>query len=172
MGEIEKSMTEQLLENRIRINWAWAMPSHRTFSIKPISKMRKEELNFSNYIEPFPFQSQIDCFDYLSQFEDNSVDESEIDPPYTKRQVSEWYNENQIKVTGWHTSSGWIAKLKDEIMRVMKPGGKVITYAYNTSGMGKKRGFEKTRILIVNHGAEHNDTLCTVEKKIQETLTQ
>ena len=165
-------MTNVLQRNQVKINWAWAMPNHKTFSIKPISIMRKEELTFKNYIEPFPFQSKLDCFDYLSQFEDNSIDESEIDPPYTKRQVSEWYNEKQIKVTGWHTSSGWIAKLKDEIMRVMKPGGKVITYAYNTSGMGITRGFEKTRILIVNHGAEHNDTLCTVERKLKPLTKQ
>ncbi len=54
--------------------------------------------------------------------------------------------------------------------RVIKPGGKVITYAYNSSGLGKKRGFEIIRILIVPHGAEHNDTICTVEKKIQSKL--
>jgi len=31
-------------------------------------------------------------------------------------------------------------------------------------------GFEITRILIVPHGGIHNDTICTVERKIQERL--
>lgn len=54
--------------------------------------------------------------------------------------------------------------------KVIQPGGKVITFSYNSSGMGKKRGFELTRILLVCHGAEHNDTICTVERKINEVL--
>ena len=62
------------------------------------------------------------------------------------------------------------AKVKDEMAKLIQPGGKVITFAYNTSGMGKSRGFELTRILLVCHGAEHNDTICTVERKINEVL--
>ena len=34
--------------------------------------------------------------------------------------------------------------------------------------MGKNRGFEIVEILLVAHGGHHNDTICTVEKKIEE----
>ena len=30
---------------------------------------------------------------------------------------------------------------------------------------GKKNGFEIQKILLVNHGAQHNDTICTLETK-------
>lgn len=140
------------------------MPNKRTFQIKPISELIKNEIN-DEYVDPFPFEGKIDCFDYYKQFSDNSMTFGVLDPPYTKRQVSEHYKKNQGFCTGWHTSSGWIAKVKDEMARVIKPDGKVITFAYNSTGLGKKRGFEITKILIVCHGAEHNDTICTVEVK-------
>lgn len=140
------------------------MPNKRTFQIKPIAKLRAEELT-GPVCDPFPFEGTVDCFDYLKEIPGESFDFGELDPPYTKRQVAEHYRNNGL-LTGWHTSAGWIAKVKDEMARVIKPGGKVITYAYNSSGLGKKRGFEITRVLLVPHGAEHNDTICTVEKKL------
>ena len=35
-------------------------------------------------------------------------------------------------------------------------------------GVGIKRGFEMTRILLVPHGGNKNDTICTVEVKLNE----
>lgn len=49
-------------------------------------------------------------------------------------------------------------------------GGKVISFGWNSCGIGKTRGFEIERILIVCHGGHHNDTICTVEKKVQGSL--
>jgi len=149
----------------ITIERVWAMPNKRTFQIKPIAELIKEEIG-DDYIDPFPFEGKVDCFDYYKTLQDESAMYGVLDPPYTKRQVSEHYKKNGGICTGWHTSSGWIAKVKNEMARVIKPNGKVITFAYNSGGMGKSRGFELTRILLVAHGAEHNDTICTVERKI------
>ena len=55
--------------------------------------------------------------------------------------------------------------VKKEVDRIIKPGGKTITFAWNSSGIGMKRGFIQTRILLVSHGGDHNDTICTVEVK-------
>ncbi len=146
------------------IERAWAMPNKRTFQIKPITNLIKDEIG-SDYIDPFPFEGKVDCFDYLKTLENSSAQFGVLDPPYTKRQVSEHYKKNGGMCTGWHTSSGWIAKVKDEMARVIKPGGKVITFGYNSTGLGKKRDFEIIRILLVCHGGEHYDTICTVESK-------
>ena len=140
------------------------MPNKRTFQIKPISELIKHELN-DNFIDPFPFESKIDCFDFFKNYKNESVLNGVLDPPYTKRQVSEHYKKNKGFCTGWHTSSGWVSKVKDEMARIIKPNGKVITFSYNSTGLGLKRGFRIIRILLVCHGAEHNDTICTVEKK-------
>src|SRR5208283_2115651 len=125
----------------IKIERVWAMPNHRTFEIIPIQNLIREEMMSGVIIEPFPFESKVDVFDYLKQFHDNSADFGLIDPPYSKRQVSEHYKEMGIKINGWHTSAGWTAKLRDEVARVIKVGGKTITFGWNSIGEGKNRGF-------------------------------
>lgn len=150
-----------LLYNRL-----WALASHRTFTIKPISELieKHKPLN-AVIVEPFPFESKIDCFDYLDTIKDNSCDFALVDPPYTKRQVSEHYKKNGGLVTGWHTSSGWTAKVKRETAKKLKLGGKSITFGYTSSGLGKVNGMEIIDGLLVCHGGDHYDTICTVEKK-------
>ena len=54
------------------------------------------------------------------------------------------------------------------ISRIVKIGGKVITFGWNSGGIGYKYGFEIERILLVPHGGWHNDTICTVEVKTHE----
>lgn len=151
----------------MRIERKWAMPNHRTFQIPIIKKFIEENQTWrtGTILEPFPFESKIDCFDYLKQFDDSSIEYALVDPPYSRRQVSEHYKSMGIKVTGWHTSSGWTRQVKDEVARILKPRAKVISFGWNSNGMGMKRGFEITRILLVAHGADHNDTICTAEVK-------
>jgi hypothetical protein len=150
----------------IFIERTWALASHRTFQIPPIRKLIQGEKIPGIIIDPFPYQSQEDVFDYLNLFDDNSASFGLIDPPYSKRQVSDHYKEQGIAINGWHTSSGWTAKVKQEVGRVMKIGGKTITFGWNSSGIGKINGFEIERILIVCHGGDHYDTICTVETKM------
>jgi len=57
------------------------------------------------------------------------------------------------------------ADCKNEIARILKPGGKVICFGWNSMGLGKGRGFVMKRLLIINHGGSRNDTLVTVEIK-------
>ena len=89
-----------------------------------------------------------------------------FDPPYTPRQVKECYRKLERTVTMSDTQSAFWARLKDEIARVTKPGGRVVSCGYNTNGIGKSRGFELIEVLVLAHGAGHNDTLVTVEERI------
>lgn len=49
--------------------------------------------------------------------------------------------------------------------RIVKKGGKVISFGWNSGGIGDSYGFCKTKILLVAHGGWHNDTIVTVEIK-------
>lgn len=108
----------------------------------------------------------LDAIDFLKELDSNSVDLLLYDPPYSPRQVSECYHNFGKKVTSKDTSSAWRRQHLDEIARIVKPNGKCISFGWNTNGVGKKRGFQIESILIVAHGGSHNDTLVTVEKKI------
>lgn len=79
--------------------------------------------------------------------------------------MSECYGDVGIDVNNKITNSSFWSNQKKEISRIVKIGGKVITFGWNTGGIGYKYGFEIERILIVPHGGWHNDTLCTVEIK-------
>ena len=61
---------------------------------------------------------------------------------------------------------GW-ARVRDALDSVMTPNGVVVTCGWNTVGMGVERGYVLEQILLVSHGGEHNDTIVTVERKIE-----
>lgn len=172
------------------IERAWSMPNSNTFTIKPIKELIKSELVEGVIIDPFANEASIrevmtdkqqyitndlntdydtdyhmDALDFLKLFEDNSVDMVLYDPPYSPRQVSEVYKSLGKTVNMQTTQASYWSNQKKEIARIVKPNGKVITFGWNSNGIGKTRGFEIKRILLVAHGGWHNDTICTVEIK-------
>ena len=88
-----------------------------------------------------------------------------FDPPYSPRQVSECYSHVGIKATGLDTSAATWSNWKKIIATLVKDGGRVLSFGWNSGGIGKKLGFSITEILLVAHGGSHNDTICTAEIK-------
>ena len=140
------------------------MPNAQTFQIKPIKNLIQQELGDS-FVDPFPYPYKQDALEYLKTIHTGTVKTLAFDPPYSQRQLREMYNNAGLALNHPMNNSYW-AHLRDEIARVEMKGGKVISFGWNTSGIGKKRGFEINRILLVAHGSQHNDTICTVETKI------
>lgn len=91
-----------------------------------------------------------------------------FDPPYTRNQVKEVYNNigrhYGIQDTQEH-STNW-RKERDIINQILAPHGIVISFGHNSNGMGKTRQYAPIEILLVNHGGAHNDTIVIVEKRI------
>ena len=162
------------------------MPNKNTFDIPPIKALLSEEVDINKYwIDPFANKNKIasvtndlsleydtdyhlDALEFLKLFEDSSVDGVLYDPPYSPRQVSECYNDVGYTVTWDTTKASFWGNHKREISRIVKIGGKVITFGWNSGGIGYKYGFEIERIILVPHGGWHNDTICTVEVKTHE----
>ncbi len=84
------------------------------------------------------------------------------------RQVSEVYTRMGRTVNMETTQARFWANLKREISRIAKIDSIVISCGWNSGGMGKKYGFELIEVLLVPHGGQHNDTIVTVEKKVQK----
>lgn len=174
----------------IRIERIWSMPNKNTFEIAPIKSLILEEVDLTLlWIDPFASRNKIasitndlnpvydteyhmDALDFLKMFDDESVDGVLYDPPYSPRQVSECYNDVGYNVTWDTTKASFWGNHKREISRIVKKGGKVITFGWNSGGIGFKYGFEITRILLVPHGGWHNDTICTVEVKTHEPIVK
>ena len=168
----------------MNINRKWAMPSSKTFSIKPIVELiDKYNVDGCVSIDPFANDSKIamitndidtqydtdynmDATDFLKMFEDESVDLVLYDPPYSVRQVSECYRKLGMSVNMQTTQASYWTKQKKEIARILRKGGHCITCGWNSGGIGSSNGFEIQEILLVAHGGWHNDTIVTVDKKI------
>ena len=144
------------------------MPSHRTFDIKPIKKFIEENIE-SDYVDPFPYPFKEDAITYLKKIKTTSKFSLVFDPPYSQRQLKEMYHSNGLSLDHPMNNSYW-TNCKKEIARIIKPNGKVISFGWNSGGIGKKNGFEIEKILLVNHGSQHNDTICTLEVKATSQL--
>lgn len=158
-------------KTKMKITRKWAMPNKRTFQIKPIKELIYEirrENSIHVFIDPFPYPYKRDAIDYLSDMDDESLQGILFDPPYSPRQLKECYD--SIGETLTDTKSSVWAKWKNLIARKIEIGGICISFGWNTNGLGKKRGFEIVEILLVAHGGNHNDTICTVEKKLNNTV--
>lgn len=87
----------------------------------------------------------------------NRYDTIVIDPPYSYRKSMELYK--------GHRNSRF-KQLLDEIPKILKGDGRIITFGYHSSVMGKKRGFKIVEILLISHGGAIHDTIATVEERI------
>lgn len=177
-----------MMQASLRIERVWAMPNQWTFTILPIAKLLKEELTGGLWIDPYAGMTSpaqitndispnskatyhLDALDFLKQQETNTADGVLFDPPYTLRQLKECYeNARQEKAPAYIFNAKYNAEQKDEIARIVKPGGKAICFGYNSIGIGKTRGFQLERVLLVAHGRMHNDTIVTVEQKVNNAL--
>ena len=176
---------KKLINQNVRIERIWSMPNKNTFEVKPIHDLIVEEMTEGAWIDPFANRNKLatitndlseefdtdyhlDALDFMKMFGDASVDGVLYDPPYSPRQVSECYNNVGFNVTWDTTKASFWGNHKREISRIVKVGGKVITFGWNSGGIGYKYGFEITRILMVPHGGWHNDTICTVEVKTHD----
>ena len=171
---------------KMKITKEWAMPNGNTFSIKPIDKFVRKHLKQNiKSIDPFANTNRIasitndldpemkadycmDALDFLKQFDNESIDVVLFDPPYSPRQVSECYKKLGKTVNMQTTQSSFWSNMKKEIARITKTNGIVISFGWNSSGIGKTLGFEIVEILLVSHGGMHNDTIVTVERKISD----
>ena len=163
----------------VKISRVWAMPSIWTFSVKPIRKLIGEYLT-DGWIDPFAGENspaeitndiegrgakfQMDALEFLKSRESNSANGCFFDPPYSPEQCLRRY---KAKVKGTMGRTEYWAKCKDEIARIVKPGCPVISFCWDSTGIGKKRGFEIVEILLVCHGAGHYDTIVTVDVKVR-----
>lgn len=166
----------------MNISRIWAMPNKNTFEIKPIKELIQSEITDGLWIDPFANRNKMasvtndlnpefdtdyhmDALEFLKLFGENTVDGVLYDPPYSPRQITECYQGVGLSTTSETTRASFWGNQKKEISRIVKPGGKVISFGWNSGGIGQKYGFEIKRILLVPHGGWHNDTICTVEIK-------
>ena len=161
----------------IKMSRCWSMPSKWTFTIKPIKELLdRYVINGIQWFDPFAgenspalitndirkeskAQFHEDALLFLQNTESRSVDGGLYDPPYFITQARMYGKKEYASMRYW-------AECKNEMARIIRPGGMAICFGWNSNGLGKNRGFKMIEILLVAHGGSKNDTIVTVETKV------
>jgi DNA modification methylase len=106
----------------------------------------------------------MDALEFLQSRANNEFDGVLFDPPYSITQAKECYESRGMELlTTKPTSMKYWSECKNEVSRILKPGGIAICMGWTSMGIGKNRGFDMMEILLVPHGGSRNDTIVTVE---------
>jgi hypothetical protein len=170
----------------IQFTRCFAMPNAATFSVKPIGEFVQRYLaaatisadpfarnrdwaTFTNDIDPrTSAQSHQDAEAFLVELagKNINVDLALFDPPYSPRQISEHYRSAGLTVTQEDTQSARLfRRVRNAIDKIVSPGGIVLSFGWQSVGMGIGRGYELIETMLVAHGGGHNDTICIAERK-------
>jgi|TARA_R100001594_G_C4008249_1_gene256336 hypothetical protein len=161
----------------------FAMPSKHTFTIKPIEELLGQEMDGEEWADPFsgwnspanhtndlnpeaPTTHHLEAEEF-ARCTPKELDGVLFDPPYSLRQIKEVYDSVGLKLMEERTRDAGFGDIKDILSRKVRLDGKAICFGWNSMGFGIQRGFKMERILLVPHGGPHNDTIVTVERKIQ-----
>lgn len=110
----------------------------------------------------------MDALEFLQILVDRDVSADLLifDPPYSLEQCKRSY-ESVGRVTTEKDTQVWgrWTDHKRLISKLIEPGGYALTFGWNSGGIGDKYGFDIIDGKLVTHGAGHNDTIVTVERR-------
>ena len=165
----------------------WDMPSSDTFDVPSIAGFVKKYLMTSKVsVDPFARNKRwathtndlnpdtaaaehMDAEDFCLKLHADGVrpDLVLFDPPYSINQIVMTYKEFGIDRDGRGCHNGALySRVREAIRKLCNPGAIVLTFGWNSAGMGKAWDIEE--IMLVCHGGAHNDTICMAERKLAD----
>ena len=97
----------------------------------------------------------MDALDFVRKWTGTKFDTILLDPPYSYRKSMEMYNGNY---------SSRFRLIADKVPEILSPGGRVISFGYHSTFMGKKRDFYLARLCVFAHGGAQHCTIGIVER--------
>lgn len=174
--------------DKLQFSRKWAMPDRDTFSVKPIGEFVQRYLAGSTVsVDPFArnkawathtndlnpattAQHHLDAEAFFVKLAVDGVKADLVlfDPPYSPRQISECYKSIGMEVGMKETQSALLyQRVRQSMLPVLTPEAIVLSFGWNSVGMGKGNGFELIEIMLVCHGGAHNDTICIAERRMR-----
>jgi hypothetical protein len=165
------------------IHRVFARASQWTFEIKPVRELLQRYVGDGRgWADPYAGKSRLaewtndlnpnqqtthhlEAADFADELPAN-LNGVLYDPPYSYRQITEHYREYGRTATAKDTSYNFYRRAQIKLAPKIRTGGIVISFGWNSNGFGVGLGFVKREILLIAHGLHHNDTICTVEEKM------
>lgn len=170
----------------IKFSRKFSMPNAYTFSMPPVVDFLKRWILPSyEVVDPFAGKSTWakysndlatsgkDSVSWLQELVDAKimVDAVLLDPPYSPRQISEVYKSVGLKVSATDTQNARLyAECRRLLNKILKPNGIALSFGWSSNGFGKKYNYDLLEIMLVHHGGAHNDTICLVERKKNDSI--
>jgi hypothetical protein len=112
---------------------------------------------YNDLNDSLPADLRRDAYD-VSQWTDSAdrFDTVVFDPPYTAFQAVRTYGARRAQE---------VNHARDVVEHVLRPGGRVLSLGFNSTGMSQSRGFIKEGIALINCGASHNDYIIVCERQ-------
>jgi hypothetical protein len=113
---------------------------------------------YNDLNDSIPADYRRDAYD-LAEWADcaDRFDTVIFDPPYSAFQAVRTYGSKRAQE---------VTHARDVVEFVLKPGGRVLSLGFNSTGMSHSRGFVKEGLLVVNCGGSHNDYLVLSERHV------
>jgi hypothetical protein len=171
------------------VKWSreFANPTGETFSCPPIGGFVRKYLSSSKVsVDPFSrnkrwathtndinpvtaAEHHMDAEEFLKKLAADGlagrVDLAILDPPYSPRQITECYKEFGRVASMTDTQNAVLySRVKAALLPLLTRNAVVLCFGWNSAGMGP--GFERVEIMLVSHGAAHNDTICIAERRL------
>lgn len=176
---------------KLTIRREWAMPAADTFDVPVIGAFVRKYLAGSRIsVDPFARNKRwatytndinsetsaeyhLEALDFIDRLRILGIrpDLAIWDPPYSLEQCSRSYKDAGRKVTMQDTQVfGRWTEHRAMLSSMMADDAVVLSFGWNSQGMGRKNGFALEDLLLVCHGGAHNDTICIAERRIQSRL--
>jgi hypothetical protein len=169
-----------------------SMPSAWTFEILPIKELLDRRIpdngkgwadpfagvnlraEFSNDLNPEgPAPYHMEAEKFVREVVPEGIYGALFDPPYSKRQISEHYKGMGKHATMEDTNGTFYSRVRRPLAKKVRVGGLAICFGWNSTGFGAVNGYQLIEGLMVCHGGSgHNDTIVTVERRVQASLPE
>lgn len=121
--------------------------------------------HYTNDIDPdTDAKHHLDALDFLCARETGFFDGVLFDPPFSERQATRY----EVGHQNIYTTPGYVRQCMGEIERILKPGGYMLKFGYNSTR--HSHSFDLVRMWIVNFGGNHNDVIMSLWQKGNHTL--
>jgi hypothetical protein len=151
--EMPRSWTFQMPKLRA---WVESRIDGRTLNLFGGVTRLAGDIVYNDLNPDLPADLRRDAYD-LSLWTDSGgrFDTVIFDPPYSAFQALKTYGAKKAQL---------VTHARDVVEYVLRPGGRVISLGFNSTGMGASRGFTKEALALVNCGGSHNDFLILSER--------
>lgn len=143
------------------------------FSNNKTDRLQGTELVTNDLNPAFDALYNMEANDFAEHMEMNNqmFDLILFDPPYSLHQLKKQYDAIGVELEQWQTQNTW-KRCKDALSQCLTQGGYIISFGWNTTGFGTRRGLEKKEVHVFNNSGNDGryDLLVTVEQKNQTSL--